>query len=106
MLRFSIHYGFHFLIPLVILLLCYRDQWKSLYLYFLAAMLIDLDHLLATPVFDAHRCSINLHPLHTYVAIGVYIALLLSKKTRWLGIGLLWHILTDTIDCFLMELLS
>ena len=106
MLRFCIHYGFHFIVPLIVLVFIYKHQWKPLYLFFLAAMLIDLDHLLATPIFDANRCSINYHPLHSYVAILIYIALLIPKKTRWLGIGLLWHILTDTLDCMMMGLFS
>ena len=64
-------------------------------------MLIDLDHLLANPIFDANRCSINFHPLHSYYAIGVYIIMLIPKKTRILGIALLLHMFTDYLDCFL-----
>lgn len=63
-------------------------------------MLIDLDHLLATPLFDACRCSINYHPLHTYWAMGVYVVLLFFKRTRLVGIGLLLHLLADAIDCW------
>ena len=64
-------------------------------------MLIDLDHLLANPIFDPNRCSINFHPLHSYIAIGFYFLLSIWKRTRVFGIGLLLHILADTIDCFL-----
>lgn len=67
----------------------------------LATMLIDLDHLLANPIFDADRCSINFHPLHTYYMLVVYIALLFFKKTRIVGVGILLHLLADLIDCFL-----
>ena len=67
----------------------------------LATMLIDLDHLLANPIFDADRCSINFHPLHTYYMLIVYIALLFFKKTRIIGVGILLHLLADLIDCFL-----
>lgn len=67
----------------------------------LATMLIDLDHLLVNPIFDADRCSINFHPLHTYYMLVVYIALLFFKKTRIIGIGILLHLLADFIDCFL-----
>ena len=66
------------------------------------AMLIDLDHLLADPVFDPTRCSINFHPLHSYAAILVYIVLCIPKKTRLVGLGLLIHILADSADCLLM----
>ena len=67
----------------------------------LLAMLIDFDHLLANPIFDANRCSIGFHPLHSYFAIGLYVLLLFNKKTRIIAIGLLLHILVDLIDCFL-----
>ena len=62
-------------------------------------MMVDLDHLLAAPIFDAGRCSINFHPLHTYWAMGVYVLLLLPKKTRIIAVGLLLHMVTDRIDC-------
>lgn len=67
-----------------------------------ATILIDLDHLLADPIYDPNRCSIGFHPLHTYPAILVYIGLLFSKKTRVIGIGLIIHILLDQLDCILM----
>ncbi len=65
----------------------------------LATMLIDVDHLLATPIFDPTRCSIGFHPLHTYWATAGYAVLFLFKKTRIIAVGLLFHILTDFIDC-------
>ena len=64
-------------------------------------MLIDLDHLLATPIFSPNRCSINFHPLHSYWAIAIYFILLIPKKTRLIGLGLVIHILADTVDCWL-----
>lgn len=69
----------------------------------LLTMLIDLDHLLATPIFDPTRCSINFHPLHSYAALVVYVALLFLKKTRVLGVGLVLHIAADYIDCLWMD---
>ncbi len=65
-------------------------------------MLVDLDHLLANPIFDPTRCSINFHPLHTMPAIVLYIILLFPKKTRVLAIALLFHMLTDWFDCYMM----
>lgn len=62
-------------------------------------MLIDLDHLFATPIFDPDRCSINFHPLHTYWAMGIYVALLFFRKTRIVAVGLVFHLITDYIDC-------
>lgn len=103
MYRPIIHYGIHFGLPLLIALLFYKNNWKKAFGIMLLGMLIDLDHLLATPVFSPNRCSINFHPLHTYYAIGVYILLSLPKKTRLIGLGLVIHILADTTDCWLMN---
>lgn len=69
----------------------------------LATMLIDLDHLLANPIFQANRCSIGFHPLHTYFAAMIYVVLLFFPKTyKMIGLGLLFHLLTDLIDCLMM----
>lgn len=100
--QFIIHYGLHFIAPLGIAYLYDSKNWKRNFIILLATMLIDLDHLLAYPnVFNAQRCSINYHPLHTYYAVAIYAILLLFKKTRLIAIGLLFHILTDYIDCLL-----
>ena len=68
----------------------------------LLGTLIDLDHLLASPVFQSNRCSINFHPLHTYYAMVVYLGFLMFKKTRLLGLGCAIHMLADTTDCLMM----
>lgn len=99
--KFIIHYGLHFLVPFFIAFLFFRKQWKLVYLLFICSMLVDLDHLLATPIFAENRCSINFHPLHSYIAIAIYILGLLFKKTRILCFALLFHMLTDYIDCYL-----
>lgn len=99
-LRFTMHYGMHFFIPGLIAYLFFNKQWKKVWLIFVLTMLVDLDHLLATPIFDEHRCSINNHLLHSYYAIGVYFLLLFNPKTRIIAIGLLFHMLTDQVDCF------
>jgi len=98
---FFIHYGLHFVAPLFIAYFFFKNNWKLVYLIFICSMLVDLDHLLATPIFDKNRCSINFHPLHSYIAIGLYVVGLLFKKTRVLCFALLFHMLTDFIDCYL-----
>ncbi len=98
-LRGSIHYGLHFILPGLIAVLFFRSNWKKVWLILVLTMLVDLDHLLATPIFDSNRCSINFHPLHTSTTTVVYIVLLFLKKSRVVGIGLLLHILTDALDC-------
>lgn len=102
MLQAILHYGIHLLLPLFIVLIFYKPKWKYAYIIMLLTMLIDLDHLLASPIFDANRCSVNFHPLHSYIAIGIYILLIIPKKTRLLSLGLIIHIFADTIDCLLM----
>lgn len=82
----------------------FRKTWKKAWVIMFAVMVIDLDHLLATPIFDPARCSIGFHPLHSYYAIGVYLILSFIPKTRVIGIGLLLHILVDLSDCAWMKL--
>jgi hypothetical protein len=103
MLQFTVHYGLHFGLPLVVALLCFRNNWLKAYAIMLLGLLIDLDHLLANPVYVTNRCSINFHPLHSYYAIAVYLVMLFPKKTRLLGLGLVIHIIADTTDCWLMQ---
>ena len=94
-----VHYSLHLLAPGLIAWVFFRDHWKKAWLIMLATMLVDLDHLLATPIFDPQRCSVGFHPLHSYLAVALYPILLLFSKTRAIGVGLLFHMLTDFIDC-------
>lgn len=65
----------------------------------ITALIIDLDHFLAEPIYDPNRCSINFHPFHTNWAFFGYGALLLIPKTRIFGLGLLVHFILDSFDC-------
>jgi len=68
----------------------------------LLTMIVDLDHLFANPIYQADRCSINFHPLHSYYAISVYIIMIFIRKPfNIIGIGLLLHMLTDFFDCLM-----
>ncbi len=98
-MQFFVHYFLHLGFPGIVAYLFYKESWKKVWLMFLSTMLIDLDHLLATPIFQADRCSINFHPLHTYWAISIYIFFLFFKKSRIFAIGLIMHIATDWQDC-------
>jgi len=102
MLQFSLHYGTHFGLPLIIALVFFKNHWLKAYGIMLLGILIDLDHLVADPIFDSNRCSINFHPLHSYYAIAAYFLLLFPKPTRLIGIGLIIHIIADIVDCWLM----
>jgi hypothetical protein len=96
-----VHYFLHLVFPLIIARWFFQEKWLRTYLIFLLTMLVDLDHLLATPVFDPCRCSIGFHPLHSYVAVVIYFLLLFHPKLRVIGLGLLMHMATDGIDCLL-----
>lgn len=100
-----IHYFLHLAFPFVIAFGFFRNDWKKVYFILIATMLVDLDHLLVSPIFDANRCSINFHLLHTYYAIIVYFLLVfLRRPLNIIGIGLLFHMLVDWIDYQLMLL--
>ena len=70
----------------------------------IATMVVDFDHLLATPIYDPDRCSIGFHPLHTAPAIAIYVLLTLPKPTRLIGLGLLIHMALDWSDCAVMDM--
>ncbi|MFT3823997.1 MAG: DUF6122 family protein [Chitinophagaceae bacterium] len=95
-----IHYFLHLVFPVLIAFFFFRKHWVKTYFILLLTMLVDLDHLLATPIFDPCRCSIGFHPLHSYIAIGIYCLLLIPARSRIIAIGLLLHMLTDAIDCW------
>ncbi len=98
-----IHLVLHAAVPGLIAWLFFRDQWLRAWLIMVATMLVDLDHLLANPMYDPSRCSIGFHPLHTALAIAVYVLLSLPKSTRLIGVGLLIHMALDGIDCAVMN---
>ncbi|MDT0651140.1 DUF6122 family protein [Autumnicola edwardsiae] len=102
MLQPAVHYFLHFIAIALIAWLVDRENWKQAYLILLATMLVDLDHLFATPVFDPDRCGIGYHPLHSEMAIIGYIfgsIFVKHRIIRLIFIGLLFHMFTDLIDC-------
>ncbi|MHA7128478.1 DUF6122 family protein [Algoriphagus namhaensis] len=102
MLQPLIHYSLHFLVPGLLAYVFFRDQWKKAWLIMLLTMAVDLDHLIADPIFDPNRCGIGYHPLHSHYAIAVYFLMLFFKKTRIVAVGLLFHMFTDWQDCLWM----
>jgi hypothetical protein len=112
------HIALHFIIPLLVALVFYRSRWRSTTIIMFATMLVDVDHLLADPIYDPNRCSIAFHPLHTWPAIVVYVVLFLvplivSKRlvgedlqivmriSHLIGFGLLIHMVLDGLDCLM-----
>lgn len=102
MLRSVLHLVLHGAVPLIIALAFYRHRWRSAWIIMSATMLVDLDHLLADPIYDPTRCSIGFHPLHSYRAIPIYLGLAVLPKTRLIGLGLLIHMGLDGVDCIWM----
>nr|WP_321399078.1 DUF6122 family protein [uncultured Desulfobacter sp.] len=102
----TIHYSLHLAFPGVIAWIFFRKEWKKAWLIMLATMLVDLDHLVAEPIFDPARCSIGSHPLHSYYAILIYLLLFFfarPKTIKIVSIGLLFHMFTDYQDCLWMR---
>ncbi|MFH2010112.1 MAG: DUF6122 family protein [bacterium] len=106
-LHTPVHLTLHALLPLGLALLYWRHQWKRAWLVMLAANLVDLDHLLATPIFAPDRCSLTTHPLHGYVAIACYViaAAVAKRHSPWrmLAVGLLLHVGVDALDYYVLQ---
>lgn len=66
----------------------------------LLSNLIDLDHLLANPIYNPLRCSINFHPLHSWYFFPLYLFGLFSKKYKYFFAGIILHLLLDYADCW------
>jgi len=94
------HLALHFIVPLLVAFLFFSENLKLSYLVMMLTMLVDLDHLLASTIYDANRCSIGFHPLHQYWFIAIYLVMSFFSKTRLIGIGLTIHMVLDALDCF------
>ena len=106
-MRSQLHIIAHFAVPALIAWGWVRwkqpaKSWRTYWLVMSATILVDLDHLLATPLYDPNRCSIGFHPLHSYWAIAGYVLLVFPEKSRWVALGLLIHMGLDAIDCCMM----
>lgn len=95
-----LHIGLHFFIPGLIAILFYKKRRRLAWLIMVLTMAVDLDHLLANPIYDPNRCSIDFHPLHSYLAIILYGLMTVVPKTRLIGLGLLIHMAIDLGECF------
>lgn len=93
----------HFLLPLSIyyVLNGLSFGWNNMRTLAImcGAFLIDVDHLLADPIFDSARCSIGFHPLHRLPLIAIVLLIPVVLRVWPLVIGLAVHFLLDGIDC-------
>lgn len=76
-----------------------RRRWWRVWWVMMATMVVDVDHLLADPIYDPARCSIGFHPLHQWPWFILYGAAACLPALRWVGVGLIVHMLLDSIDC-------
>ena len=95
------HIVLHFLVPAIVASLFYQKMSFKAWLIMIATMIVDLDHLLANPMYDPNRCSIGFHPLHSYLAVVIYVGLLFVPRVRLIAIGLVIHMALDYADCFI-----
>ncbi len=113
-----LHSFLHFSLPMLLALAgayltksTHKNLLKKSVIYYvimIATMAVDVDHLLATPIYDAQRCSLGFHPLHQAFFITFYalLTLLIFHRKRkvsycgWAGLGLILHMLLDGIDCY------
>ena len=110
-----VHIALHFAIPWLLALVIDKDRRFQTWLILVGTMAVDLDHLLADPIYDPSRCSIGFHPLHPVLMIGVY-ALMMTlpfvmgragvmkedsqrRVVFLLGLGLVVHMILDGVDC-------
>ncbi|MBJ6120089.1 hypothetical protein JAO76_17925 [Pontibacter sp. BT310] len=93
------HLFLHLSVPVAVAWLFFRPYFKRAALIMFAAILIDLDHLLADPIVDPDRCSVGFHILHSYYIIPFYLLLCFFPKTRLIGLGLVIHIVLDWLEC-------
>lgn len=96
---FIFHMLLHIAGPFIIAALFFRKNFLRAGLLILAGILIDVDHLLANPILDPNRCSVGFHLLHSYWLLPLYVILALVPKTRLVGIGLVFHIVIDWLEC-------
>jgi hypothetical protein len=104
MVEIIIHTSLHFVVPFTVAWAFFEDRWKQAWLVMVLTMAVDLDHLLATPVFDPTRCGIGFHPLHSWPAILIYLALVAIPRLRLVALGLLIHMALDGMECVRMAL--
>jgi len=98
-----LHLVLHVAVPAAVAWFGYPKQRVRAFAWMLAGWLIDVDHLLADPVYAPGRCSLGFHPLHTAPAVLAYVLMLLPRRTRLLAMGLLIHVGLDGLDCLAMH---
>lgn len=103
MVRPILHILLHLAVPGLIARIAFPSRWKFAWAVMVLTLLVDLDHLLADPIYDPNRCSLGYHPLHSLPAITIYAAALALPVLRIAAVGLLLHMGLDGLDCLWMR---
>lgn len=120
--RSIIHLILHAVVPFAVAYLVAIKapnlKWAYVFMVLMATMAVDIDHLVADPIYAPGRCSIWFHPLHTLWPMVLYgvmtvwpVALKALKKPLsskhiligLVGLGLVIHMVLDWIDCLWMR---
>jgi hypothetical protein len=88
--------------PALLAWLFWRKRFASAWLLMLLGWIIDLDHLLADPIYAPNRCSIGFHRCTPHRPSRSMQGCACRRK-RLFGIGLIIHIVLDAIDCWWMH---
>ena len=99
LIRPVIHLLLHVLLPFLVARRFSPEGYWRPFLLMMLGWAIDLDHLLATPIYQPDRCGIGFHPLHGVWMFALSLGLSAYPRTRWLGLGVLLHLLLDLSDC-------
>ena len=102
MARQILHIALHFIAPGLVARWVFTERWKRAWFIMVLTNMVDLDHLLAIPIYDPYRCGIGFHTLHSYLAVIAYLAMTATAKTRLVGVGLVIHMALDGLDCVWM----
>jgi len=78
-----------------------KSNLKYIFLLVFSSQLIDLDHLLANPIYDPLRCSINFHPLHSWYMFPLYFIMSIWSKYKYLFWAIIMHLILDSLDCII-----
>jgi hypothetical protein len=103
MIRPIVHILLHLIVPGAVARAVFPSRWKFAWLIMVLTLLVDLDHLLANPIYDPNRCSLGYHPLHSLPAVALYGLAVAVPALRIAAVGLLLHMGLDGLDCIWMR---
>ncbi|HHP7234851.1 MAG TPA: DUF6122 family protein [Desulfobacterales bacterium] len=102
MIRPIVHILLHLIVPGVVARAFFPARWKFAWMIMVLTLVVDLDHLMADPIYDPNRCSLGYHPLHSLPAIVIYGLAAALPVLRIAAVGLLLHMGLDGVDCIWM----